>query len=358
MRSKSVLISMAVIIVLSLLLIPLVQLSSSVSVFGGGGTSALYYRSGPDYHFLAYSYNPYGQPVQGTSLNVTFSATSRTYSAVATTNSSGFATWVMQGANGKAQAIYTLKVNGNVVSQGASSPYGVDGQVEFFGGQTLSFVTNPSNSSRTDILFFYEGPNGTLPRGYSVYYNFSNSAPGPITGPANQSKMTFLGDASGYVTIFKLPQVPTSYNTVTVAAFDPNGSLVSASSSTSSGGSYAPPTPKALFTSLASSILSLVVPLMAILVAYNSYGKDRANGVLDSVLTRPVTRRGLSLMRYAAIVLSIVLAVAVAVGVMAVIAQALLGATIPLDYAFYSVLGLAVEAAAFTGIMMFVARVV
>ena len=355
MKSKSVIIPVAVIIALSLLFIPLVQLSSSPAIFGSGGTSVLYYRSGHEYHFLAYSFNAFGQPVQGTNLNATLSASSKTYSAVGTTNSSGIAAWTAQVPDVESQLFYTLSVDGNVMVQGVFPTPPIDGQPGFFGGQILPFVTDPSNSSRTDILFFYEGPNGTLPTGCSVYYNFTNYSPGSGMGPTNQSQMTLLGQASGFVTTFKLPPVPATYNTVIVGAFDSNASMISESSSTSSGAPFTPPTPRSLFSSLSSSLLSFVVPLMAILVAYNAYGKDRASGVLESVLTRPVTRRGLSMSRYLAIVLSIVIGVTVSVGVMAVISQALLGATIPLDFATYTVLALAVEVAAFTGIMMLVA---
>ncbi len=348
---------MGVIVALSLALIPLVGLTSNVPI-GSGSAPVLVYYSGSEYRFLAYSYNGYGQPVQGTSLNLTLAENGIEKSTVATTNSSGYADWSLIAPPPKGQMSYTLRVDGQVVSQGIGYPFPANGNIGVAGGTPLSLVTDPANSSGSEVLFFYEGPNGTLPHDYGVYYSFSNYAQGGSMGPTNMSEMTLLGRCTGFATTFKLPPMPSSDNTVTVAVFSDNGTLVNAASETSFGPTSAPPSPRALFTSLSSSILALVVPLMAVLVAYNSYGKDKATGVLESVLTRPVTWRGLSLSRYLAMVFSIGLAVAMAVVVMAGISQVLLGATIPLDFALYTVGGLLVEAAAFVGVMMVIAQLV
>src|SRR5512136_2863835 len=89
MKSKSVLISMAVIIGLSLGLIPIVDLASSPFVSGSGSAVVLAYFRTPDYHVLAYSYNTYGQPVIGTLVNLTLTDQAGTHSSSGTTNSSG-----------------------------------------------------------------------------------------------------------------------------------------------------------------------------------------------------------------------------------------------------------------------------
>ena len=355
LRSMSVIISIAVIIGLSLALIPLANLTSSVVFTGSGGQTVMYYYGGSQIHLLGYSYNTYGQPIQGTAFNFTVTTPSETRSASSTTNSSGFATWSVQFPNPNATLSYTLKVNGLLITQGLGGPVATDGEPSLVGGNPTPLVTDPSNSSRVDALFVYEGANGTLPVGYKLYYNYSVGFTG---GPLYPSQMTLLGTSSGYITTFKLPPPPSGDNTVTVAAYDANGTQLSASSQSVNLVGFAPPSPTALFTSFASSILALVIPLMAILVAYNSYGKDRATGVLDSVLTRPVTRRGLGLTRYLSIVFSLALAIALCVGAMAAISQAFLGATVPLAFAVSSVGGLVVEAAAFVGIMMLFSRLV
>jgi len=348
---------MAVIIALSLGLIPLVNLATSQTLFYGSGVSAMEFYSGGEYHLLAYSYNTYGQPVAGTPLNLTFSGTGAPPPSYAVTNSSGLASWVVPAGASGSQQLYAFQVSGRSVTQGTLPPTTTVGEVNFIGGQPLPFVVDPANSSRTDVLFFYEGPNGTLPTMYRIYYNYSSTQ--GSGQPPDPSHMTLLGSPTSFVSVFKLPQPPHGTTTTTVAAYGPNGAPVDISSTTSQsigGGAFTPPSPQELFTAFTAGILSLVVPLMAILVAYNSYGKDRATGVLESVLTRPVTRRGLGLSRYLSIVISLAVAVTITMGVMEGISQILLGKILSPTFALYTVAALVVEAAAFVGITMLISQ--
>lgn len=347
---------MAIIIALSLGLVPLVKLASTTSLSYGGGTGVMEYYGGGDYRFLGYSFNTYGQPVVGTRINVTFSGSGAPPSSSGTTNSSGFANWSVPGSPPTSQYSIIVSVSGNVMSEGQMPPPRSPGEALFLGGNPLPFVVDPSNSSRTNVLFFYEGPNGTPPTGYRVYYNFSSSS-GPSSGPLNESQMTLLGSATSYVSIFKLPPFPSGTLTVSVAAYTQNGTLITLSSTTyQSGGIPPPPNPQGLFTAFTGAILGLVVPLMAILVTYNSYGKDRATGVLESVLSRPVTRRGLGLSRYLSILISLSVAIVIMMAVMEGESQILLGKILDPTFAVYSVVALVVEVAAFIGIMMLVSQ--
>lgn len=357
-RSKSVIISMAVIIALSLGLVPLVKLAST-SVFTGssGGTALMEYYAGGELHFLAYSYNTYGQPVVGTPINITITGPGAPRSSAATTNSSGFASWTASSKLPNNNMSFVLKVSGNTVV-GGTFPFNPKlGDVYFMGGNPSPLVTDPSNSSRFDVLFAYEGPFGARPTMFRVYYSYSNS---PGGGVMNETQMTFLGTPTTYVSTFKVPQPPSGTTTTSVGVFDVNGTLVSGSSSTvvSVGGQFTPPTPEQLFTAFVSSILSLVIPLMAILVTYNSYGKDKATGVLESVLTRPVTRRGLGLTRYLAILISISVALVITIIVMEGESQVLLGKILPPTFALYNMGALVVEAAAFVGLTMLISHVI
>lgn len=346
---------MAIIIALSLGLIPLVNLATSQTLFYGSGVSAMEFYSGGQYHLLAYSYNTYGQPVAGTPLNLTFTGTGAPPPSNAVTNSSGLASWVVPAGASGAQQSYIFQVSGHTVTQGTLSPTPTLGEVNFIGGQPLPFVVDPANSSRTDVLFFYEGPNGTLPTMYHLYYNYSTQFSGQ---PPDLSHMTLLSSPTSFVTVYKLPPPPHGTTTITIAAYDPNGAPIDSSSTTnqSIGGAFTPPSPQELFTGFTAGILALVVPLMAILVAYNSYGKDRATGVLESVLARPVTRRGLGLSRYLSIVISLAVAVTITMGVMEVISQVLLGKILSPTFALSTVGALVVEAAAFVGITMLISQ--
>jgi ABC-2 type transport system permease protein len=345
---------MGVIIALSLGLIPIVNLATSQTLFYGSGTSVMEFYSGGQYHLLAYSYNTYGQPVAGVPLNLTFTGTGAPPRSMAVTNSSGLASWTISGGTPGSQPSFVLQVSGSTVSGGTLPPSPVVGEVNFIAGNSPSFVVDPANSSRADVLFFYEGPNGTLPSIYRIYYNYSSSQPG---GQPDLSHMTLLGSPTKYLTILKLPPIPSRTVTITVGAFGPDGTAVSLSSTSNQGaGGFTPPSPQVLFTLFTASILSLVVPLMAILVAYNSYGKDRANGVLESVLARPVTRRGLGLSRYLSMVISLSVAITITMGVMEVISQILLGRILSPTFAITTVASLAVEAAAFIGITMLISQ--
>ncbi len=349
---------MAVIIVLSLALVPVVKLATSPTLFGGsGGTAVLAYYSGGDYHFLAYSYNTYGQPVVGTPINVTFSGSGAPPSSEATTNASGLATWTVTGSPPSNGLSFTLRISGNAIEEGTLPPSPSPGGLILTGGNPSPFVVDPSNSSRTDVLLVYEGPNGTEPTMYKVYYSYGASQQN--FPPLNESQMTFLGTPTSYVSVFRLPPAPSGTTLTSVGIFDENGTLVSGSSSSFQGvgGPFVPPTPEQLFTSFTSSIFALLVPLMAILVAYNTYGKDKATGVLESVLARPVTRRGLALTRYTSILLSISVAVIVAMAAMELISQALLGKIFSPTFAVYTIAALVVEAAAFVGLTMLISHV-
>jgi ABC-2 type transport system permease protein len=90
---------------------------------------------------------------------------------------------------------------------------------------------------------------------------------------------------------------------------------------------------------------------MAIIGSYSSYGKDRLTGVLESVLARPVTKRGLAMSRYLSTVLSFTLASAAAVGVVDMLLNSFGGSFLDQSYVLAIIAGLAVEVAAFTGLI-------
>ena len=344
--------SMAVIVLLSLGIVPIAKLAGSPQVYGNGGTLVVGYDSGQQFKLLAYSYNIYGQPVVGTQLNVTMNDALGHHSATASTNASGFAVMTVPSGHPGNQTFYFIRVAGQVVAEG-SLPYSHSGQVFSLAGSPIGSVVDPANSSRSEALFFFQGPNGRVPSMYRIYYNFSASYGGPVTSAAG---MTFLGSPTSYVSVFRLPEIPRSTPNVLLVAADANGTVEFESGFSSTGGPTEATTPLSVFSLFMSNILALVVPLMSILVAYNSYGKDRTTGVLESVLTRPVTRRSLGLTRYASFVIAISVALVVTMVAMEAISQFLLGDILPLNYAAYTVGAMAVEAAAFIGIVMVISQ--
>jgi ABC-2 type transport system permease protein len=359
MKSKSVLLSMAVIIALSFALVPLIGLATGPSVSSSGDTAVVGFYSGGTYHFLAYSYNTYGQPVIGTSVNVTLTDSTGAHSSEATTNSSGFASWTLQAVPQGSQVVYSVSVDGSIRGEGSFFSGAVPGEVFSLSGSPISVVVDPANSSHRKVLFFFEGPNGTLPDIYRVYYSYGNPQ-GPVGGSLNASQMTLLGTPASYLSSFNLPQAPQNATLMSLAVFEaaPPNNLIAGYSEQTVGGTLTPPSPGNVFTSFTGTILAIVVPLMSILIAYNSYGKDRATGVLESVLARPVTRRSLGFSRYLSFVIAVSVALMITIGIAGVISQSLLGEGLPVTFAAYTAGSLIVEAAAFIGIVMLLSQVV
>ena len=167
--------------------------------------------------------------------------------------------------------------------------------------------------------------------------------------------MTKLGDLSGYREIFD-PSIPAGLDgtdEVFFTLFNQTGTAVQSSNF----GLFQlrqPPQPimeSNIASSFFSTILGLVIPLMAIIGSYSSYGKDRLTGVLESVLARPVTRRGLAMSRFFSTVAAFTIASAAAVGVVDLVLNSVGGSFLDQSYVLAIIAGLVVEVAAFTGLI-------
>lgn len=359
--SKSVLVTVAVVILLGLAIIPFVKSSASpVPGLGAGTSEVLAYRSGDAYHFLGYSFNVYGQPLSGATYDASISSSTGNVSAKATTNSSGYAAFTLPAA----QATSTLSLKASYPSITGSSTF-KESLHDLEPGKPLSLtgnvfvpVVDSSNASKIDLLVAYEGVNGSSPAGYGVFYRFNSTAVQgfavPVS-PPTESEMQPLGQMTSFHTIFIMPRIPTTAQSIELALFTQDGTAVQdvsyptsdfVATSVSIGAGE-------LFAGFTAAILSIIVPLVAILVSYGSYGKDRVSGVLESVLVRPVTRRALGASRYLSTVAAMAAAIGITVLVMFALVWALIG-QVPgwTTFVSYTFLSLVVEAAAFVGITM------
>ena len=66
-----------------------------------------------------------------------------------------------------------------------------------------------------------------------------------------------------------------------------------------------------IFT-IVDAIFGVLIPILAVFMGYLTYGKDRTSGVLESVVTRPVTKGQLVLTRFIASVIAILIALVIA----------------------------------------------
>jgi ABC-type transport system involved in multi-copper enzyme maturation permease subunit len=64
---------------------------------------------------------------------------------------------------------------------------------------------------------------------------------------------------------------------------------------------------------LLGDIFGIAIPILAVFMAYLTYGKDKTGGVLESVLARPVTRGGLLMSRFLGNTIAILIAVAASI---------------------------------------------
>src|SRR3989442_3760704 len=167
--------------------------------------------------------------------------------------------------------------------------------------------------------------------------------------------MTSLGTLNGYLETFD-PTIPTGLNETAQVWFELfSQTKIEVGSPISPALELRQPLQPIMSTGIASfffpGVFGFFIPLMAIIGTYSSYGKDRLTGVLESVLARPVTKRGLAMSRFLSTVLSFTLASAAAVGVVDLLLNSIGGSFLDQSYVLSIIAGLVVEVAAFTGLI-------
>ncbi len=383
LTSKSVIITVAVMVLISLAIIPAVSIVPSL-IGGQPQPTVVGYYDSNGYHFIVYGTNQFGQGVSGyaTDLNLTYSG--KVYAGSGTTNSSGFASITV---NAPPNPNYTLGLTvtypGGTQTTGTGGympflQYGKNGTtsvaagevVQIFGGGVIGTVPDSKNSSEADIRVFYTAPFGQTPANYAAYYKVINGTNGAVNVKStlyNESEMQFLGTLTGYVTTFPPPTIPSGYTASSYFIFQlfyPNGTAIQTGGPQIIFASqlYAQQTPAIQTTNIVSqffsSILSIFIPIVAIIGSYNSYGKDRVNGVLESVLSRPVTRRGLSISRFFSTYLAMAVAVAIAIAVIDGLVYYFGHTFVDATFLAAATAGFLVELAAFVGIMFFLSHLV
>lgn len=357
------------------------NLSLSSPFFYGGPPQATTTSTSPVYQTQSVSTNSNGEAV---------------FSVNAPLNSSYYVSILVGQPNGfgsccaVSQPYQTFKPYNGTSTTGTPTPESIPaGQVVgVFGYGGISTVTDVSNSSQMDVQAIWVGPNGTLPTNYAVYYEFQNisnsypqqclggtactvsiSVPIPVpTNTFNESNMHLLGTMSAYNEVFPPPKLEanlTANAAVILALFYPNGTMATQPDYVNTQQLYPPPPPPitpgqgtAFVLSFFQVLFGIFIPLLAIVGSFNSYGKDRVSGVLESVLAQPVSRRGLSISRFLSSFAATAIAVSISIAVVDSIAfyfsKSFVSSTIILSSAgaFF------VELAAFIGIMMLLSHIV
>ena len=359
--SKTVLILVAIILLISLAIVPFTSISNP-NIFRA--VPVLYYHDQSKYHFLALASNQYGDSLSGVAINITLQGTTN-YSGQGISDSSGIANFTIQAPQYNYFAIVSETLGSATFgSNGGSISVAPLGQIQTIGDPFLLTV-DKSDSSKMKVQVFFAGNSGAVPSGYSLYYRFLNSSIGGYSGNypyPYPNNMTLRSGLTQYTEIFDLapPSSLSKEGVVWLEIFNQTARPVAGTQLSAS--ELRPPTQTVNTTSIASfffsTILALFVPLMVIIGSYSSYGKDRLTGVLESILARPVTRMGLALSRFLTTIVAFSAAVLGSVGVVDLLLYRFGGSALPGDYALSIMGGLVVEVFAFTGLIFLLSHLV
>ncbi len=245
-----------------------------------------YYSNGTYFTFVTYTYNGYGNPLEGKTVNVQINNTNYQL----TSNAAGYANITEPLSLINIQEI--IEVNGAYFFH-TIHPY-------FNGSYSIETVNEKSNSLENDIMIFYAGKDPSPP--VSIYYNYS-AVISTISVP--NANIFYKNISNFHIDFVSISGAKSGYYTIKVS---------SASSSDNSIFSYTiyqvslvnlPPVKELTdeFMNSVSGDAGFIVSILAVFYGYYSFGRDRVDGTIESTLVRPVTKTGLLSSRYAASVM-------------------------------------------------------
>lgn len=202
-------------------------------------------------------------------------------------------------------------------------------------------------------------PGGTVinSAGSVAYSNLSNRSIQGYNNPyayfLNESQLTLFGTfTESPVTVLNTINLAKNTNSsrYLFEIFTPNGTEMAwATVQLSNPASQT--TVNNVFYTEVLPILGLFVPLMAVLSAYLTFGKDKVSGALNYVVVRPMSRASIISSRYLANNLAIFIPAAASIGISSLLFDYYLGTYIPEYTILLSLWAIAVMTAGFCGIM-------
>lgn len=313
-----------------------------------------YYLSGSNVTVVMYAYDPYGQPYSG--LNINYFDQGNVYGK--TSDSLGFANITLPYVPGNTVLSYNYSYTVFGTSFNApKTPISVSSLIPYTGYSIVPGILNSGNTSNLGFQIMYVGPNGSLSAPVSAYVGtfFTGETSNEIV-----ANSTYHQNVSDFAVTTIFPTTPGDLLNRTFGLalqgtggifLHPTGSFAYFLGRLSL---YTPLTQKALQNLVLGGIgttLGLLVPILGIFSAYLTYGKDRATGVLESVMKRPVTRHGLITSRFMANSVSIGVAVLVSMAIGDVIIQHYFGMYLNLFFSLFFIWTYVVEGLAFLALM-------
>lgn len=270
-----------------------------------------YHINGQNLTMVGYFHDAYGNP--DTHITAYYQYDNSTYKS--TSDATGYANATIPLGNHSSTSVsvvvnYSYERFRSSVS-GPQSTYTLDTLNKYSGLSIENEIFNPTNKSNLGFLALYVGQNGSSAPPLNLYVsevNLSNPSSLNTTALIGNSAFTFHASGFSHATFFPSATAADKGMNYSVVATNTSGSLVTIENSKIPGISilgpisiYIPLTQselQSLIFSGTSVLLGYLIPLLAIFGAYLTYGKDRATGVMESIVKRPITRGEIIVSRF------------------------------------------------------------
>lgn len=322
----------------------------------GGNISEVtgYYADGMNLTVLSYFYDQNGNPAKGIIANGTLNST--TYSGIEISPGTFEFHFITNSKSSIMSLNYSYRTFGfrtNTVDSVAINL----AQLNYSGMDVVPGLVQSGNSSNLGFMLFYVGNigNHTSPP-VNVYVGTVGAVPPNTTSFIKNN--SWAAQYSGFTHVSVFPDLGASAigNTYGVLVMSnissnsiPYGMLAYSFHPIGPLSIYKPYTASTIesaFFSAEGSLLSIFIPLLAVFMAYFTYGKDRVTGVLESILKRPLTKGEAIRSRFLANSVVIAASIVVAVVISDLISSRYFHVFMPLSFLLfiswaYSIVGIA-----------------
>lgn len=352
----------------------LISVGIGYAFIAGGGSSSsgtsisvndsyTYNNATGTFNVTFYAFDQYGTPAPTVPIYTEHNGTYWTNE----TASDGFLniSFAATGTNGFAKGFELLNYSltpFNSTSHGLLHQLGMSAAPSTTPTVYLNIISKPGTTTSKELMIYYASSNTSQQQSTYVYYKVVNLTSGFTSNNFNPTNMTYYAALKTNGVGIKIVDInPSSRGVaqaVVVGAF--NGTTASSLQMTLT--EYEPSTAVStigiakLSFDIFAGVFGLLIPLFASLSAYFYFGKDRASGVLESVITRPVTKGRIIMSRYTANLGSLIIAFAVGTGLFEIFLKMGTGSYMTASYAGSLIWTYFVEIAAFTGIIYLVSQ--
>lgn len=214
-------------------------------------------------------------------------------------------------------------------------------------------VANVSNKLEDNLLIYYSSASGKPMPDQGIYY-FLPSSSYQTTIP--KSNMTYLKTVGGvYRDEIKLPLNKTANNAyITVELFSSSGQ----ENIGYSGVLYRSSAASSIIEGFLQFPYEFLIPILGIFSAYFYYGKDKASGVLESIISKPVTKGRILISRFLGGSLSFLAALFISLALADLVVLKYTGSSLSTSSFVSILLGYTVEAIGFAGIVYLISQFV